>query len=230
VDTNNNSEHRPIESPNGLDLHPQPEKAVRISRRATIGIIALVVLLMLCFAYGGYQRSLTNQIAARDSSLPRSVTPATQAGAEFMQGTPAGTVSLNRNHADELRPPGTSALQTMAVPCGTDPRTGQPYRYNPQTGQPCDGLPQERIVVRQTNAIRSQAITRTPVHEETPEDRRLAEAYQREQEAIQAPTSIRNSATPSLSAISGQPTSNDLSQVAALSHAQGARQDAWQQS
>jgi type IV secretion system protein VirB10 len=112
----------------------------------------------------------------------------------------------------------------MMVPCGTDPRTGQPYRYNPQTGQPCDGLPQERVVVRQSNAIRNRPITPTPVHEETAEDRRLAEAYQREQEAIQAPTSIRNSATPSLSAISGQPTSTDLSQVAALSHALGARQ------
>jgi hypothetical protein len=106
---------------------------------------------------------------------------------------------MTRSHADELRPPGTSALQAMTVPCGADPRTGQPYRYNPQTGQPCDGLPQERVVVRQPNAIRSQPITPTPVHEETPEDRRLAEAYQREQEAIQAPTSIRNAATPSLS-------------------------------
>jgi type IV secretion system protein TrbI len=220
VATNNNSEHRPIESPNGLDLHPQPEKAVRISRRATIGIITLVVLLLLCFAYGGYQRSLTNQIAARDSTLPRSVTPATQAGAEFMQSTPAGAA---RSHADELRPPGSSALQAMTVPCGDDPRTGQPYRYNPQTGQPCDGLPQERVIVRQPNAIRSQPITPTPVQEETPEDRRLADAYQREQEAIQAPTSIRNAATP-LSAITGKPTSNDLSQVAALSHALGARQ------
>ena len=216
--TNNNSEHRPIESPGGLDLHPQPEKAVRISRRATIGIITLAVLLLLCFAYGGYQRSLTNQIAARDASLPRSVTPATQAGAEFMQSNPAGTT---RGHADELRPPGTSAPQTMMVPCGTDPRTGQLYRYNPQTGQPCDGLPQERVVVRQPNAIRSRPITPTPVHEETAEDRRVAEAYQREQEAIQAPTSIRNAATSSLS---GQSTSTDLSQVAALSHALGVRQ------
>jgi type IV secretion system protein VirB10 len=112
----------------------------------------------------------------------------------------------------------------MTVPCGTDPRTGQPYRYNPQTGQPCDGLPQERVVIRQSNAIRSQPITPTPVHEETPEDRRIAEAYQREQEAIQAPTSIRNAATPSLTAATGQSTSNDLSQVAALSHALGARQ------
>jgi type IV secretion system protein VirB10 len=184
----------------------------------------LIVLLLVGFAYGGYHRNLTNQIAARDANLPRSVTPATQAGAEFMQGTPAGTVSMNRNHADELRPPGTSALQAMTVPCGTDPRTRQAYRYNPQTGQPCDGLPQERVVIRQPNAIRSQPITPTPVHEETAEDRRLAEAYQREQEAIQAPTSIRNAATPSLSAISGQPTPNDLSQVAALSHALGARQ------
>ncbi len=59
--------------------------------------------------------------------------------------------------------------------------------------------------MRQPNAIRTQAVAPTPIHEETPEDRRLAAAYQREQEAIQAPTSIRNSAASSLSATRGQP-------------------------
>jgi type IV secretion system protein VirB10 len=63
-----------------------------------------------------------------------------------------------------------------------------------------------------------------PVHEETPEERRLLAAYQREQEAIQAPTSVRNSAALSLSPTVAQSASNDLSQVEALSHALGARQ------
>ena len=71
--------------------------------------------------------------------------------------------------------------------------------------------------------VRSR-IPPTPVHEETPEERRIAAAYEREQEAIQAPTSIRNSATSSLSTIAGQPASNDLSQAEALSRALGARQ------
>jgi hypothetical protein len=64
----------------------------------------------------------------------------------------------------------------------------------------------------------------TPIHEETAEERRIAAAYQREQEAIQAPTSIRNSVTSSLSTTPVQPASNELSQVEALSRAVGARQ------
>ena len=227
MDTNNSSEHQPIEAPSGLDLHPQPQKAVRISRRASMAIISVIVLLLLAFAYGGYRRTLTNQAAARDAGLPRNVTPATQAGTEFMQATPAGTVPMTRIHGDELHPPDTSPSYATAS-CGTDPKTGQPYRFNPQTGQLCDGLPQERVVVRQPNAMSAQTLPPTPVHEETPEERRLAAAYQREQEAIQAPTSIRNSSASSFGPGNSVPAvrsgSDDLSQVEALSRALGARQ------
>jgi type IV secretion system protein TrbI len=182
-----------------------------------MAIVSVIVLLLLSFAYGGYRRTLNNQTAARDAGLPRGVTPATQAGTEFMQATPAGTVPMS------LRPPGQTSLQTMVPSCGTDPKTGQLYRFNPLTGQPCDSLPQERVVVRQPNAMRSQTVPATSV-EQTPEERRVAAAYQREQEAIQAPTSIRNSGTSSPSTIAGQPAPNDLSQVEALSRALGARQ------
>jgi len=219
VDTNNNPDHQPIEAPSGLNLHPEPAKAVRISRRAGMVIVLVIVLLLLAFAYGGYRRTLSNQTAARNAGLPRGVTPATQAASEFMQATPAGTVPM------ALRPPdGPPPSQTMTPLCGADPKTGQPYRFNQQTGQTCDGLPQERVVVRQPNAIRTPPVAPMPVHEETPEDRRIAAAYLREQEAMQAPTSVRNSATSSLSTTVAQPGSNDLSQVEALSHALGARQ------
>jgi len=205
VDTTNSQEHKPIEAPSGLDLHPQPQKAVRISRRASMAILSVIVLLLLSFAYGGYRRTVNNQTAARDAGLLRGVTPATQAGSEFMQATPAGTVPM------ALRPPGQASPQTTMPSCGTDPKTGQFYRFSPLTGQPCDGLPQERVVVRQPNAMRTQTVPATSV-EQTPEERRVAAAYQREQEAIQAPTNIRNSGTSSLSTIAGQPAPNDLSQ------------------
>ena len=183
-----------------------------------MAIVSVIVLLLLSFAYGGYRRTLNNQTAARDAGLPRGVTPATQAGSEFMQATPAGTVPM------ALRPPDQLSPQTIVRSCGSDPKTEQLYRFNPQTGQPCDGLPEERVVVRQPNAMRTQTVPVTPAHEETPEERRVAAAYQREQEAIQAPTSIRNSGTSSLPTIARQPASNDLSPVEALSRALGARQ------
>ena len=219
MDTTNSSDHSPIEAPSGLDLHPQPEKAKRISRRAGIAIASVGLLLLVAFAYGGLRRTLNNQTAARDAGLPKSVAPATQAGKEFMQATPSGTVPM------ALRPPGApQSSQTIMASCGADPKTGQSYRFNPQTGQPCDGLPQERVVVRQPSAMRTQSFTPTRIHEETPEERRRAAAYQQEQEAIEAPTSIRNSATSPLSGTAAQPTSNDLSQVEAMSRALGARQ------
>ena len=81
-----------------------------------MAIISVIVLLLLAFAYGGYRRTLTNQAAARDAGLPRNVTPATQAGTEFMQATPAGTVPITRGHGDELQPPDTSPSSAMAFP------------------------------------------------------------------------------------------------------------------
>ncbi len=223
--TNNSPDQKQADSwsaktPSGIDLHPKPEKSVRISWRAGAVIVSLIVLLLLGFAYGGYRRGIKNQAAAREEGLPRNVTPATQAAIEFMQATPAGTVPLT------LRPPNapTPPPQPMTPPCGADPKTGQAYRFNPQSGQPCDGLLQERIVVRQSNVSRTQPTTPTPVREETPEDRRLAAAYQQEQQAMQAPTSVGSSLTPSFSPTTAQPTPNDVSPVEALGRALGARQ------
>jgi type IV secretion system protein VirB10 len=182
-----------------------------------MAIVALVVLLMLAFAYGGCRRTSNNQTAAREASLPKNVTPATQAGAEFMQATPAGTVPMT------LRPPdAASSALAVAASCGADPKTGQPYRFNPQTGQSCDALPQERVVVRQPNARQAQASS--AAHAETPEERRLATAYEREWEAIQAPTGVRNTAPSTVAQTAPLSHTNELSQLEALSHALGARQ------
>ena len=229
MDTNDKPNPQPLEgptgevlkdtAPSGIDLHPEPKKAVRISRRAGIMIVFLILLLMLAFAYGGYRRTLNNQSAARDAGLPKSVTPATQAASEFMQATPAGTVPIT------LRPPDVAPSQPVTTPtCGADPKTGQPDRFNPQTGQPCDGFSTERVVVRQPNTTRTPQVVAPPqLPQETPEQRRIAAAYQREQEAILAPTSIRNSDSPSVPTAIGQPGSNELAQAASsLSHALGA--------
>jgi hypothetical protein len=74
------SEVRGTESPDGLDLHPEPRKVVRISRRAGMAIVFVVVGLLFAFAYGGYRRTERAQTDARDAGLPKNVGPATQAG------------------------------------------------------------------------------------------------------------------------------------------------------
>ena len=212
-----------MNSPDGLDIHPEPRKSVRISRRAGMAILLVVVGLMIAFAYGGYRRTEKAQTAARDSGLPKNVSPATQAGSEFTKIIPDGIAPLTRKSVTELQPPNLGATDKPQSPCGSNPQTGQPYRFNPQTGQPCDGFPQERLVVRQAPPPRPlPPVPLVTAHEPTPEERRVAAAYAREQEARIAPTSIRApagaSAAPVL-ASSGRSGADDLAQVAALTQA-----------
>ncbi len=220
-----------IEAPSGLDLHPEARRVVRVSKRASMAIIGVGAALLLAFAYGGYRRTTRAQVAARDASLPTSVAPATQASHEFTSSIPTGTVPLARGNPNELQPPDKSPARISSTPssCGVDARTNEPYRYDPQTGQPCGGLPQERVVIRQASVPRQQSVQAPAVQNQpTPEEQRLAAAYQREQEAELAPTSIRASASPNTDSYSAIPASaparsvdTDLSQIAALSRALG---------
>jgi type IV secretory pathway VirB10-like protein len=212
------------QAPTGLDLHPEPPKAVRISRRTSMALLAIGVTLLLGFAYGAYRRTKQAQITERESRVPKAVAPATQAGREFTNSIPAGTVPLAReNHRELQSPPDNATARNRAEgSCGTDPRTGKPYRYDPETGRPCDRVPQERIVVRQAPAVQPQ-MTAGVSAQPTPEEQALAAAYQREQEAELAPTAIRSessniAATSPTNSMSpdGRSVDADLSRIAAL--------------
>jgi type IV secretory pathway VirB10-like protein/DNA-binding winged helix-turn-helix (wHTH) protein len=176
----------------------------------------------------GYRRTQRAQTAARDAGLPKNVSPATQAGGEFSKNIPDGTAPFARKGLTELQPPPTSIQEKEkgVGACGSNPQTGQLYRFNPQTGQPCDGLPQERVVVRQAPAHVQASPPPITLHEPTAEEKRLAAAYAREQEARLAPTSIRASSSTSDLASSipaGRSGPDDLAQVAALTKAVGGR-------
>ena len=213
---------KPIESPSGLDLHPQPQKAVRISRRAGGAVVGIIAAVLLAFAYGGYRRSLKDEAAARHAGLPKTVAPATQAGTEFVSAIPLGNAALMK--AGELQPPADSK-GVVSAPCGTEPGTGNQYRYNPQTGRPCDSLSQERLIVRQVpHPVQPRQVE--PPRAPTPEERSAALAYQREQEAILAPTgtsgsrSIETASSPARTAEPGYSALPDLRQI--LARSQGA--------
>ena len=218
-----------IDAPSGLDLHPEARRVVRVSKRASMAIVGIGVALLLAFAYGGYRRATRAQIAARDAGLPTSVAPATQASREFTSSIPAGTVPLERGNPNELQPPGVLSKQVNrpASSCGIDPRTNEAYRYNPQTGQPCDGFRPKETVVNQASIARQQPAPPSAVQTQpTAEEQQLAAAYQREQEAELAPTGIRDSApsngasfNPVPTALSARATDPDLSQISGLSQA-----------
>ncbi len=221
------TEVKPIQSPTGLDLHPQPEKTVRISKRAA-GIIGVIVLgLLAAFAYGGYRRSINAEAAAREAGVLKNVAPATSASNEFIKNIPPGTAPLAGKNAPELQPPVPADNAAAKAPCGSDAKTGQPYRFDPNTGRLCDDLgPLDRIVVRKSPP--SPAAPSQPARRElTPQERRILAAYQQEQDAIVAPTSIRSRSGASgfsglsIGAGTGARSSaaNDIAQVAALTQA-----------
>lgn len=189
-----------IESPTGLDIHPQPRRAVRISKRAGMALILGGICLLLAYAYSGYRRTAKAQATAREAGVPKNPVPATQAASEVTKSIPDGIAPLAaRPDTPELHAPGPQPPAKESSPCGGNPQAGLPYRFNPQTGQPCDGLPQERVVVRQAAPIPvlPKEIV-PPRHEPSEQERTIAAAYAREQEARVAPTSIRNSAGASM--------------------------------
>jgi type IV secretory pathway VirB10-like protein len=185
----NQSTVKPIESPDGIDLHPHPDQPIRVSRRVGVIIVGIVVLLALAFAYGGYRRTVKSEAAVRDSDGARSLIPATAASKEFTRDIPAGSAPMTRTNPAAPEP--ANAIPALVAPgqkspCGTDPRA----RFDAITGQPCESRTQatERIIVRQ-----SPPIPPAPVqHEPSPEEKRLLAAYQTEQEAALAPMGIRS--------------------------------------
>ncbi len=59
------------ESPGGLDLNPRPPQTVRISRRTSLTLVALAVVLLSLFAYGGWKRRQRQVAALADANLPQ---------------------------------------------------------------------------------------------------------------------------------------------------------------
>jgi type IV secretion system protein VirB10 len=214
---NTTAEVKPIAAPAGLDLHPKPKSSVTISKRAGALVGFTGLGLLLAFAYGGYRRQVREETSVR-AGIPEGVLPATASATEVEKEVPSGNALLVRNDPNRLLPPDSGpqsvASSQSAAPCGVDPRTGQAFRFNPDTGQPCLSQ-QDRVVVRQPAYPPVQNMP-APT-EPTPEERRIAATYQRQQEAMIAPTGIRSGAGGGLTfpgASAPLPTRNDLPDIA----------------
>jgi type IV secretion system protein VirB10 len=193
-----------MDAPRGVDLHPEPRDIVRATRRAGI-IIGSVILILLAVACAGWLWRQRSETARRDGTSPANIGPATQAGAEVMKDVSHQQAAAPRMAEDhQLQPPGTVPVDSATgspgtLNCGADPRTGLPYRFNPETGQPCDGTPQERVVVRQAPAFQPQPVP-APSVEETAEAVQRVAALQQLQTAMAAPTGVRGTDVQPLSA------------------------------
>jgi type IV secretion system protein VirB10 len=220
----NNAEREPevkqIEAPVSLDLHPKPQASVRVSKRAGAAAGAVVLSLLAAYAYGAFRRQVHVQASVRESGVPRGVLPATASANEVEKAIPSGNAPMLNNDLNRLVPPDTAKGAPPEIgACSSDPRTGKPYRFDPETGQSCAGHPQNGGVVRQPWPPVAQAAV-TPT-EPSPEERRIAAAYQREREAMIAPTGIREGGVgggfASLPTMRALQRGGDFSRVASLS-------------
>jgi hypothetical protein len=109
-----------------------------------MGVAGLLTL--IGFAYGGYRRSVKAQATARAHGVPRTLVRA--GDAEIVKGVPVGNAAVGRKSAaqPDLEPPEKSG-GAKPNPCVSDGRSGRPFRFNPDTGQPC-AASLERVVVR----------------------------------------------------------------------------------
>jgi type IV secretion system protein TrbI len=193
-----------MDAPSGLDLNPRPPRSVRVSKRAAGTLMAIAAIILGLFAYGGYKRQQRQVATLAEGSMPHNVAPATAAGVEIAKDLPSGNVPINpqqRAGADPglLQPPGDMQLQAGQLPAG-----GQVFvRQAPIPAQPVVAqIPQPR--------------------EPSPEERRLLAAYEREQQAIAAPTTLREGfGSPALgsgpsSVAGGRGTGDDANQIASV--------------
>lgn len=164
-----------MDAPSGLDLNPRPPRAVRVSKRAGGALMALAAIILGLFAYGGYRRQQRQVATLADSGLPRSAAPATVAGAEIAKAVPSGDVPT----AAHATIPSSSGI--LQAPEDLEQRS---LDRNQTQSAPA-------VIVRQTPTTAVAPIQ--PVsHEPTPEERRLIAAYEREQQALVAPTSSQS--------------------------------------
>jgi len=187
------------ETPTGIDLRPKPQSSHGVSRRLGAAALGVVVLVLAGIAWGGYRRNRQKQQAARDAGLPLTVTPA-KADDQLQNQHPTPPLRLltpaQLAAGSAPNTPGYAVAPQFA-PCALD-ATGQPMRFNPQTGLSCQTPPPPQlpvVAVRSFAARQPKKIAPTPA-----EDPGLEAAWQAEQEAMNAPTSTKAGTASAMSA------------------------------
>ena len=182
-------------SPSGIDLRPQPQGSLRISKRAA-GLIILVGAVVLgLVAYGGWNRQ--RHAAANADHGNRKVEPAKPDDIEDGLGS--------------INPPESRTKRKL----------GASHEESNELQRPDSDLPAERVVVRSAPSTRSPSAV--AIRELTPEERALAAAYASEQQARLAPTGIRV-ASATTNGFGGVPASDSgTSQLEALARGLAAR-------
>ena len=169
---------KPIESPSGIDLTPQTPPTVRVSKRAGFVAISALAGVGGLFGYGIYERHAKQMQATLRADTRENAQPAESAANEITKNIPAGTVTAFRNPATR-----------SSVPDLNDARQKDGSTHIPNRKTSSQATSASRAVTPQ--AVQPVSTVQQPP-EPTPEQKRLATAYERELQAIAAPTSIQS--------------------------------------
>ena len=186
-----------IQSPSGIDLHPDPPSAVRISKRAGLTglvVLTLVVGLVLLGMYARQRRQMALSQRAVEDQRPD---PATTA---------------ERDLVSKIAPavPGDDLSGSSVNPAGKD---GGTTGRSEDLRVPALKPPLEYRAAGSAPGYAGQA-------ELSPEEKLREQAYQREQEAISSPTVVRTADFRSPIEPTPAATANDLaSQLGTLVNA-----------
>lgn len=183
-----------IVSPSGLDLSPKPPSPVRVSKRAGFVFLLAGAGVLGLILYGVVTRGDRQLKLGFQIDETKGLTAATDAGKMIASKIPASPLAQGRDAAKEELVTEAVAAPPTAPPQLTGRVYAQPAPYIP----PPPAQPQYR--------------------EATPEERRRELAYQRELEAINAPTA-RESFSPSQQAgavASGPTPQGDIAQLTTL--------------
>src|SRR5439155_16937454 len=154
-----------MNAPTGIDLNPKPAHVVRVSKRAAFLGLSIVCGIGILLGYGIHGRGAAYRSATLGPEQEKNVAPATNAAAEITKNIPAGVVNL-------------AAAEPSNKVEATDEKS--PGKQPPD--QAVTGAPPVRRYMEYQSA---------PPREPTPEEQRLAIAYERELRAIASPTGIQ---------------------------------------
>src|SRR5215510_6250335 len=163
-----------IVSPSGLDLTPAPPDPMRLSKKAGILFLATGAVVGGMILYGIVTRGDRQTKLGIQGSETKGITAATEAGRVIASKVPARPASQSRNPsgADELVP-------------------DSPPQRNPQKSERPNSVSSHNQPVQSAAPLPGA----TQPRDLTPEERRRLLAYQRELEALDAPTTSREGFT-----------------------------------
>src|SRR5271168_1259815 len=174
-------EKQPMESPSGLELHPEPPPTARISKRVGVAVLGVVVVVGVLVVYGLYARREQQQVAQ----------------AQNEEKHPESARSIGDQLVKEIAPPAV-ANPAPAFPgrSGLDPArvTGGTQAHDPAGLQP-PGLVYHDDQKADRSGSRGASTDSNPstggVTEISAEEKLRLVAFRQEQEAMNAPTVVR---------------------------------------